>query len=342
MKIGASLIALRRVIGAALLTAVVTGLGAAPAAAEKGPVPGRMYRVGFSQIVDHPALNATRRGFLDGLKAAGFVQGKNLIFDYQNAQGDVGNARNIAEKFMVDKVDLLAPCTTPNTLATIKVAKGSKIPVVFGCVTNPVQSGILAGVDKPTGTNVTGLYGLPPIKQSFDLFLAIKPNLKRLGTIYNASETNSLNINKAAKAEAQKRGIAWVEVAVTSSAEVKTATESLVGRVDALVTGQDNTIASAYEAVVKVARDAHLPLFAMDVSAVRRGAIVALAQNQYQAGVDWARELAVPVLLGKDPGTLTPVRMRQYDLQVNLDAARSGKVTVPAAIVSKAAKKFGH
>src|SRR5690606_27264499 len=139
-------------------------------------------------------------------------------------------------------------------------------PVVFGCVTNPVESGILESVDRPTGTNVTGFYGLPPIKESFDLFLEIK-RVKRMGTIYNASETNSLNINKAAKAEAEKRGIEWVEATVTSSAEVKTATEALVGKVDALVTGQDNTVASAYEAVVKTARDAELPLFAMDVSA---------------------------------------------------------------------------
>jgi len=162
-----------------------------------------------------------------------------------------------------------------------------------------------------------------------------------MGTIYNSSETNSININKAAKAEAERRGIQWVEVPVTSSAEVKTAAEALVGKVDAIVTGQDNTVASAYEAVVKTARDAHLPLFAMDVSAVGRGAIVALAQNQYQAGLDWARELVVPVLQGKDPGTLKPVRTTRYDLQVNLDAAKAGGVTVPPAIVQKAVKKFG-
>ena len=273
----------RHFIGAALLAATV-GLAAAPALAEGKPAAGRTYSVGYSQIVDHPALNETRRGFLEALKEAGFVEGKNLKFDYQNANGDVGNSRNIAEKFLVDKVDLMAPCTTPSALATVKVAKGSKIPVVFGCVTDPVGAGILPSVDKPSGTNVTGFYGPPPIKESFDVFLQVKPGMKRIGTIYNASESNSLSINKAAKAEAEKRGLEWVEVAVTSSAEVKTATESLVGKVDALVTGQDNTVASAYEAVVKVASDAHLPIFAMDVSAVARGAVVGLAQNQYQSG----------------------------------------------------------
>src|ERR1700751_1060536 len=199
------------------------------------PQSGRTYKVGFSQLVDHPALNATRQGFIDGLKADGFEIGKNLNFDYQNAQGDVGTARSIAEKFLADGVDLLAPCTTPVVQATIRVAKNSKIPVVFGCVTNPTAVGVLSSLDKPTGTNVTGFYTVPPVPQNFDLFLAIRPGLKTIGTIYNSGETNSEALNKLAKAEAEKRGIAWQAVTITSSAEVKNAIDSLIGKVDAVV-----------------------------------------------------------------------------------------------------------
>ena len=213
--------------------------------------------------------------------------------------------------------------------------------MAFGCVIAPVESGILKSVDRPTGTNVTGIYGEPPIKESFDLFLGIEPGLKRLGTILNRTQSDFVALDRAAKAEAAKRGIQWVEIAVTSSIQVKAAAESLVGKVDALVTGHDYTVATAYEAVVKVARDAHLPLFAMDVTAVGRGAIAALGENPYQAGLDWAREVVVPVLLGKDPGAIKPVRTTRYDLEVNLDAAKAGGVTVPPAIVAKAAKKFG-
>ena len=96
----------------ACLAAVAAMLPVATALAQtappaRAPQPGRMYKVAYSQIVDHPALNETRRGFLDGLKQAGFVEGQNLTFLYQNAQGDVGNARNIAEKFLADGVDVL-------------------------------------------------------------------------------------------------------------------------------------------------------------------------------------------------------------------------------------------
>lgn len=332
----------RNVARSALAGLTMAGAVAAfaPAFAADGPEPGRTYSIGFSQIVDHPALNATRQGFIDGLKAAGFEEGKNLNFQYQNAQGDVGTARSIAEKFLADGVDLLAPCTTPVVLATIRVAAGQKTPVTFGCVTNPVQAGVLQSADKPTGTNVTGFYTVPPVGRNLDMFLAIAPNVKTVGTIYNTGESNSEALNKLASAEAEKRGIKWEVAPITSSAEVKNAIESLVGKVDAVITLQDNTVASAYEAIAKVAGDAKLPWFSLDVQAVSRGAIAGLAQDQYQNGLDWAKKVAVPVLLGADPGQLVAVEADTFEVRVNLDAAKSVGLTVPEDIVKSAREVY--
>jgi putative ABC transport system substrate-binding protein len=322
--------------------AVAAVLAATPALAQQktAPEPGRTYRIGYAQIVDHPALNATRQGFIDALKAAGFEVGKNLVFDYQNAQGNPGAARNIIEKFIADKVDLLAPCTTPVVLAALRLAKDTKIPVAFGCVTNPIETGVLKSLTEPTGTNVTGFYTIPPVKRNFDIILAVKPGIKTIGTIWNSGETNSKALDALAKAEAEKRGIKWVAVTVTSSAEIKNAAESLVGKVDAIVTPQDNTVASAYEALIKTARDAKIPWFSLDVLAVERGAISAVAQHQYQNGVDWAKKVAVPVLLGKDPGTIVAVEAEVFEVHVNTAAAKAFGLTIPEAIVKSASKVF--
>ncbi len=326
----------------AALAALLLAAPAASAYAEMrtAPEPGKTYRIGFAQIVDHPALNATRQGFIDALKDAGFVVGKNLVLDYQNAQGNPGAARNIIEKFIADKVDLLAPCTTPVVLAALRLAKDTKIPVAFGCVTNPIETGVLKSLTQPTGTNVTGFYTIPPVKRNFDIFLQIKPGLKAIGTIWNSGETNSKALNALAQAEAEKRGIKWVVVTVTSSAEIKNAAESLVGKVDAIVTPQDNTVASAYDALIKVARDAKIPWFSLDVLAVERGAIAAVAQHQYQNGVDWAKKVAIPVLLGKDPGTITAVEAEVFEVRVNTAAAKAYGLTIPDAIVKNASKVF--
>ena len=333
----------RRLALAAALTALLPAVAVlAQPATGRTPQPGRVYKVAYSQIVDHPALNETRRGFLDGLKQAGFVEGQNLTFLYQNAQGDVGNARNIAEKFLADGVDVLTPCTTPNVQATVRVAKGGRTPVVFACVTDPVAAGIIESVERPTGTNVTGVYNPLPIGELFDLFLRIQPGLKTAGTVYNASEGNSQVINRQAKAEAERRGLKWVEATVAGSADVRTATESLVGKVDALILGQDNTVASAFEAVVKVANERQLPLFSMDTQAPARGAIASLAASNYEQGVLWAKELVAPVLLGTDPATVTPVRPRVFDLQVNLQAASAAKLTIPKDVIDRASRVHGR
>ncbi len=316
------------------LAALLCGFGGVAAA----QAPGRVYRIGYTQIVDHPALNATRNGFLDGLKAAGFVEGKNLVFEYQNAQGDVGNARNVAEKFLADKVDLIAPCTTPSAQAAVRAARDTGVPVVFGCVTNPVEAGLVASLDKPNGGNVTGTYGAPPVARMFDVIAQLCPTAKRIGMIYNAGESNAATFARLSKAEADKRGLAWVEVAISGSAEVKTAADSLVGRVDALLLGQDNTVASAFDAVVKTARDNKLPLFSFDATAVQHGAIASFGQNQYQAGVDWAKDLVVPVLLGRDAGTIVPMPYRAYDLQLNAAAAAAVGITLPPDLVKAAAQ----
>jgi putative ABC transport system substrate-binding protein len=300
-----------------------------------------VYRVGFSQIVDHPALDRTRAGFREGLRQSGFLEGTNLVFDYQSAQGDVGNARVIVQKFLTDGVDLIAPCTTSNTQAAVQLARSTTVPVVFGCITDPVAAGVIASLDRPSGTNVVGMYHPVPMTGLFDLFLEIMPSLRRAGTVYNASETNSTVMVDQARAEAERRGLEWREAAVVSSADVRVAAESLAGAIEAFVIVQDNTVASAFESVVGVARSRGLPIFAMDALSVERGAVATLAIDQFDSGVQWAQELAVPVLLGRDPGSLLPIRPRKYDLFLNLAAASSARLALPPSIASRAARIHG-
>lgn len=305
-----------------------------------GPAPGRTYHVGFSQIVDHPSLNAIRAGLLEGLAAAGFVEGKNLTFEVMNAQGDVAKAKSIAQKFVAEKLDLIAACTTPNALAAIEASKGTTVPVAFGCVVNPVESGLLAALDKPTGTNVTGIFGTPPVGRMFDLIRQLHPGAKIIATIYNAEDGNSVALNALNKAEAVRRGLTWGEIPISSSAQIQPAVQALVGRVDTLLMLQDTMIASAFDVVVRVARGAKLPLFTYDPQAVERGAIASYVANQHQAGVDWARDIVVPVLLGKPPGQIVPVPYKAYDLVLNSTAAEAASITLPPDMAKGAVRVF--
>src|SRR5665648_76383 len=73
----------------------------------------KMYRIGITQIVQHPALDAVVEGFKEQMAAAGYVEGENVTYDLQNAQGEMSNAPAIAQKFASDKLDQVLSIATP-------------------------------------------------------------------------------------------------------------------------------------------------------------------------------------------------------------------------------------
>lgn len=307
---------------------------AVPTQAPQAEAP-KTYRVGFSVIVEHPSLAENEQGVIDGLAQEGFVVGENLIWDSQNAQGEVANAQAIAEKFLADGVDLMVGCTTPCAQALVQETKGLDVPVVFIAITDPVGAGLVESVDEPSGTNVTGTFAPSPIEELFELYAQIKPDMKKIGTIYNSSESNSVVQAEWSRDVAAAKGYEWVEVTVASSADVKTATESLVGKVDTVVLIQDNTVASALDAVIKVCEDNGIPVFSMDTASVEAGVIATLASDGYSEGVATGI-LAARILNGEDAGTITPVKPTVYRTYFNLAAAERVGITVPEELVKQA------
>jgi len=150
------------------------------------------YKIGISQIVTHPALDATREGIIDGLAEKGYVEGDNLEIDYQNSEGDMNLVASIAQKFVSDKVDAIVSIATPNSLAAIDAAKGTDIPVIFSAITDPAGSGMVADWDNHPNENVTGVSDMIVVQDDVQLITQIVSNVKKIGTLYNAGEANSV------------------------------------------------------------------------------------------------------------------------------------------------------
>ena len=132
-----------------------------------------MIRIGEHQIVAHPALDNDSKGFKVALEEEGFVEGKNVKFDRQNAQGDQANCAIIARKFEDDRVDLIHAISTPNAQASAKVSKS--IPIVFSSVTDPVATGIVPQMGK-TGTHITGVSDMWPIELQCRMYQDLIPH----------------------------------------------------------------------------------------------------------------------------------------------------------------------
>jgi putative ABC transport system substrate-binding protein len=297
-----------------------------------GPVAAADVTVAVTAIVEHPALDAVRRGVADELVKEGYKIGDNLDFQFESAQGNPATAAQIAQKFVGEAPDVIVPISTPSAQAVAAATKD--IPIVFSAVTDPVGAKLVASMDKPGG-NVTGMTDLSPIGAHLDLVKEITPDVAKLGVIYNPGEANSVTLLDLLKQEAPGRGLEIVEVAAPRSSDVQAAAQSLVGKVDAIYVPTDNTVVTALEAIVGVGVDNQLPVYAGDTDSVPRGAMAALGFNYYDVGLQTGK-IVGRVLAGENPGDIPVESIQTTELHVNPGAAESMGVTIPDAVIARA------
>jgi putative tryptophan/tyrosine transport system substrate-binding protein len=310
-----------------------TALAALAAAGLAGPaLAAGTVTVAVTAIVEHPALDAARDGIKEALAEAGYVDGQNLKFVYESAQGNPATAAQIARKLVGEAPAVIVPISTPSAQAVVGATKD--IPVVFTAVTDPVGAKLVRDLKHPGG-NVTGMSDLSPIAKHLDLVKEILPAARTLGVIYNPGEANSLTLVDLLRKEAPARGLKILEAPAPKSADVLPAAQSLVGNVDAIYVPTDNTVVTALEAIVKVGRQNRLPVIAGDTDSVPRGAIAALGFNYGDVGRQTGR-IVVRVLKGEQPGEIPVEGVELTELFVNPAAAKAMGVTLPEALVARA------
>jgi len=293
-------------------------------------------KIGITSIVTAPPLDAAKQGFFDALEKGGYNRG-NTTFYHSVAEGDMNLCASIAQSFVQRNVDLIVAVTTPSAQAAVAAAKGTDIPVVFMAVTAPVEAGLVDSWEKPGG-NVTGVSDRMDVAAQVALIKEFIPNAKKIGTIYNSGEVNSLVQIKELKAAAPKLGFEIVEANVSASPELIPAAQSLVGRVDAIWLPTDNIISAGLEAVTTVCEESKIPLFGADVNQVPRGEIAALGIKYYDHGFV-AGQQALSLLKKEKKASEIPVTSSKMDLLwVYPQAAERMGVTIPQDILDRADK----
>ncbi len=292
------------------------------------------FNIGLTQFATHPAADAGRLGFIAALADAGYVEGENVAYDYQNPEGDPTINQTIARKFVDDNVDLIFSFGTAITQACVQAAEETDVTVVFCAITDPVAAKLVSDWDHP-GENVTGTSDMIEVESNIDLILAIVPDVTRLGTLYNAGEVNSVVLNDKLKEVCSLLDIVVVEKTVSTSADISTAAQSLVGQVDAIWIGTDNTVVSGLESLIKVCEDNVIPFFPSDDPSIEKGGIATLGFDYYDVGYQTG-EMAVRILEGT-PADEIPVELgRVFSYSVNTKAAERYGVTIPQEILDKA------
>ncbi len=283
--------------------------------------------VAVGQIVEHPALDMLRESLKRGLEEKGFVEGKNLIWTYENAQGSPTTAVQIAHKLTSLNPNVIVTFSTPMTQAA--AAATTVIPIVFGAVSDPVAA-------KLSGhKNVTGLTDFVPPQQQIDLIKSFIPDVKTIGVIFNSGEANSQKQVQDIKNIAELQDIKIVEVTVSKSSEVSTATKTLVGKVNAILLPTDNTVISALESIIKIGIHNKIPIFGSDIDIVRRGAVAAYGVNWRESGFTLAKMVS-QILEGTSLEEIPIQNSQELVFHINLRAAEKMGLHVPKNLQKKA------
>ena len=288
--------------------------------------------VAITAIVEHPALDAVRKGVIDELAEAGFKEGDNLKVNFQSAQGNTATSGQIAKQFVADNSDVIVAIGTPSAQSV--AAATSTIPLVFSAVTDPVEAKLVSKLDG-SGTNVTGGSDALPYEPQIELMRQIIPNLKNVGYVYSPGEVNSTIILKNLKEKLTPLGIKVHEAPAQRSTDIAMAARSLEGKVDMIYTSTDNNVVSAYESLFQVAKESKIPLIASDTSSVARGAVAALGVDYYALGRETGK-IVVRILNGEKAGAIPVYTPQKLDLFVSPKNALAEGITLPQAIIDKA------
>lgn len=283
----------------------------------------KVYKIGVLQLTQHAALDKCNEGFFAALDEAGI----KYEADQQNASGDQSACQTIAEKLVNDGNDLIYAIATPAAQAVTGVT--TDIPVVISAITDPAESGLVASNDAPGG-NVTGTSDLTPIKEQIKLLKQILPEANKIGILYCSAESNSEIQAEIARQACADNGLEPIDFTVSGLNEIQTVVESMVGKVDAIYTPTDNTIANGMSTVAMVATDNNLPIICSEGSQVDAGGLATYGIDYYQLGY-MAGQMAIKILVdGAEPGTM-PIgylSADQCELSVNEETAKALNIDI--------------
>lgn len=312
-----------------LLLSVLAGCGSKASTKDDGTTnntTGESYKIGVVQISEHVALDAAYNGFIDGLKEAGYEEGKNITIDYNNAQGEQANCTTIAQKLINNKEDLILAIGTPAAQAC--AAQTEDIPILITAVTDPAYSGLVDSNEIP-GNNITGTSDLTPVVEQIKLLKNILPDAKKVAVLYCSSEDNSIFQAEIAKKEIESLGMDYVEKTVSNSNEITSVVESLIGKVDAIYAPTDNIIAENMAAVAAVANKNNLPCIVGEEGMVTQGGLATKGLDYYNLGKQTAA-MAVKILTKEaEPKDMPIEYIEQLTFKVNEEVAKELGITIP-------------
>lgn len=277
-----------------------------------------VVHIGILQYVEHPSLSAARKGFVAELKKEGYVDGKNLKLDYENAQGDQSNLQTISTNLLSNN-DLVLGIATPaaQTLSNLS----TDVPVLFTAVTDPVSAKLVKTMENPEGI-ATGTSDMSPISKQVELLQKVMPDVKKVGIMYTTNERNSEVQVEEAQKEFAKAGIDVLTKGISSTNDVQDTAKSLMSQTQVLFIPTDNMIVSAISLITELSKEMKVPVVGGSADIVEQGVLFTYGANYEALGRQTAK-LAVRIIKGEDVSKVSAEYPKTLNVVANDDMAKT-------------------
>ncbi len=272
-------------------------------------------QIGITQIIEHPSLDAARKGLEKALQKN---LGKKVKIEYQSAQGDFGTAQLIAKSYVNSKKDVIVAISTPSAQSALNATK--QIPIVYTAVTDPKIAGL-------SGKNITGTTDMSPLEEQLNLLKNLLPKAKKVGFLYNPSEQNSVSLLKQFTILAKERQLQVIEKGVNTVNDMNLALNSLLGQVDVLYIPTDNLVTSSESLLIQQANRKNVPVIASVESSVKKGALATVSIDYEKLGYQTGERI-LEILKGKSPNQIQVEGLRETTLVINERIAKKYGISV--------------
>ena len=240
--------------------------------------------IGFLDLLQDETLEQARKGFFVALNENGFSpMNKTLEIVYRNAQNDQPTLVQACDYIISQHVDLIATNPTLSTITAVQ--RTNKIPV-FMMVSPRPDIAKLTDENGNAPSNLFGVYEtLEYIDTSVMLIKTLFPQIKKIGTIYNQSEPQSIDALNRIESMCNTLGIELEKLPVNSSNETQLVVGALINKkIEAFFALPDNIVFSSMEIIVRSCDAEKIPVFSSEEGLVKRGALAAFGADMYQWG----------------------------------------------------------
>jgi putative tryptophan/tyrosine transport system substrate-binding protein len=286
-----------------------------------------------SQSAD--AFREPLRGFRQGLKDAGYVEGENVAIEYRFADNQMDRLPELAAELVRRRVAVIATGGGPVPAFAAKGATAT-IPIVFTIGDDPVRLGLVASLARPGG-NVTGVSFLVTelSAKRLELLRELVPAVTRIAVLVNPAEaTNTEAILKDVETAARVMGLAIKQLNASTSGEINAAFATLAReRPDAIFVATDAFFTARRVQLALLAMLHRIPVIYPIRPFTEAGGLMSygtsLTDTYHQAGVYAGR-----ILKGAKPVDLPVARSTKFELVINAETARMLGLTVPPSLLA--------